>query len=115
MGKRRCRMARAALLSAVLVMLSCNSGPGSRLSLLAATDMSDMVSLVEAVAIAEAQVAGGVAVEAALEIEEPDEGDPPAYEVMVFVAAETQLYGVEVDARTGAVLEIEVGDDEEDD
>ncbi len=60
---------------------------------------------------------GGFAVEAGLEIEDDDEVEPAAYEVVLYVAKDEQMIEVEVDAYTGDVLEVEVqedGDEEED-
>ena len=85
-----------AVLAAML--MSCNSTPSLSVALLSAADMDSMVPLTEAVAIAQEHVPGGVAVEAKL-----------------FVAGQNQLLAVEVHAMTGAVLEVEVGEDGPDD
>jgi len=101
----------AALLASWLIMVaSCNSSPG-RLARMSALDTSAMIPLADAIAIARDRVPGGFPVEAALELEDDDENEPPAYEVVLYVAAEQQLIEVEVHAITGEVLEVEVQED----
>lgn len=82
-------------------------------------DTTGFIPIAQAIATAQEKVPGGVAVAAMLEIEE-DEPEPPAFEV-VFVSADKKWVEVEVDAKTGAVLEVETegegadDDDGEDD
>jgi uncharacterized membrane protein YkoI len=66
-----------------------------------------MISLIEAVTVAHKAVPDGFAIEAELEMED-DEGEPPAWEVLLYVGADGRLIEVEVHAYTGAVLELEV-------
>jgi uncharacterized membrane protein YkoI len=82
---------------------------------MASLDQSSVISLSEALAIAQQDVPGGFVVEAALELEDDDEQEPPAYEVVLYVAADNQIIEVEVHAITGEVLEVEIEDDGDDD
>lgn len=78
-------------------------------------DTTGFIPMGQAIAAAQEKVPGGFAVAAMLEIEE-DEPEPPAFEV-VFVSADRKWVEVEVDAKTGEVLEVESegegGDDDE--
>lgn len=78
-------------------------------------DLTTMIALGDALSIAQGQVPGGVPVGAVLEVTDRDEQEPPAWEVSFFVAGSNQVISVEVHAESGAVLEVEVEDDEADD
>ena len=107
------------LMSSIVVAMclaACQGGGGGpRASALRSLDLSAMIALDEAVAIAQPQVPNGAPVGAVLEVEDDDENEPPAWEVSFFVAGMNQVISVEVHAHTGAVLEVEVEDDEPDD
>lgn len=99
--------------SALLLVLfgSCSSSGAGRAARMRTVDTSAMITLDNAVAIAQAQVPNGFAIEAVLEVEDDDEQEPPAYEVVFWVPATQQVIEVEVHAMTGAVLEVEVEED----
>ena len=109
-------MLRNALLTAFLVTIfcACNSS-SSFLDQMRQMDTATMLTLSDALAIAQTEVPGGFAVEAELEIEDDDENEPPAYEVVFYVPADDQLVEVEVHAFTGEVLEVEDEDEGDDD
>jgi|GEM_PF-5976732 len=108
---RNAHLACAALL--LLLVAACSATSDGQRSALTSANVPDMISLIDAVTIAQAEVPDGMAVEAELELEDDD--DPPAYEVVFFVRDATQLIEVEVHAFTGEVLEVEVDDDDYDD
>ena len=96
---------------------SCNGSSSSRLSAMRQLDTDGMLTLAEALAIAQEAVPDGYPVGAGLELEDDDEEEPPAYEVSLYLAADDQILEVEIHAFTGAILEMEVEEDggEEDD
>ena len=110
-------MLRIAILFAfsTLILTSCQNVASDRLALMGATDTTLMLDLSEAVAIAQEQVPNGFAMAVELELEDDDENEPPAYEVLFYESAEDQLIEVEVHAFTGDVLEVEVEEDGGDD
>lgn len=99
----------------VLGLGACEGAGSSRAALMADMDLSTLVTLDEARAIAQEQVPDGYLIGAELEIEDDDENEPPAWEVSYFVQGSTQIMEVEVHALTGEVLEVEIEDDSEDD
>jgi hypothetical protein len=76
-------------------------------------DTTGFIPIAQAIATAQEKVPGGVAVAAQLEIED-DEPEPPSFEV-VLVSADRKWVEVEVDAKTGAVLEVETQGEGHDD
>ena len=106
-------MSRWLLLSSLVVLASC--GSSDRLSRMAGLETDQMITLSEAIDVAAAEVPDGFVIEAVLEVEDDDENEPPAYEVVLYVRAEEQLIEVEVDAFSGEVLEVEVGEDDGED
>jgi uncharacterized membrane protein YkoI len=104
-----------AMFAVCLLAAGCQSNPAHTARALAAADLATMIPLTEALSIAQTEVPDGVAVGAVLEVEDDDEKEPPAWEVSFFVAGANQVIDVEVDAVTGAVLEVEVEDDGPDD
>ena len=114
------------LLLAVALLLGCSSsGSSVTAARLSNVDMSNFISLSEAIDIAQQEVPDGFAVEAELEVEDDDDDDDDgdgdddneatSYEVKFFVAGANQIIEVAVDATTGEVLEVEVSEDHEDD
>lgn len=103
------------LLAALALSASCNSGVSSKVMALSAADLQSFIPLTQALDIAKQEVPDGVPVEVELEIEDDDENEPPAFEVVLFVPGSNVLMEVEVDAKTGKVLEVEVEEDGEDD
>jgi uncharacterized membrane protein YkoI len=105
-------------LGAILALCSCDPSTSStRLAVMSGVDTAEMITLQDAVAAALEEVPGGFAVEVALEIEDDDEVEPAAYEVVVYVDADQQMIEVEIDAYSGDVLEVEIeedGDEDED-
>jgi hypothetical protein len=96
-------MLRSTLLLAFLVA-ACSSS--SLLESMAGLDTEQMITLEEAVTIARTEVPNGFAVEVQLEVEDDDEQESPAYEIVLYVAEDNQLMEVEVHAATGEVLEV---------
>jgi uncharacterized membrane protein YkoI len=94
-------------------LVACTNGTGTVSSAaMAEIDPSQLISIAEAIEIARGEVSG-VAVAAVLEIEDDDENEPPAYEVVIFEEGTKAMKAVEVHAETGAVLEIETADEAE--
>lgn len=106
-------MHRWLLLGSLVAVAGC--GSSDRLSRMAGLETDQMITLSEAIDVAAAEVPDGFVIEAVLEVEDDDENEPPAYEVVLYVRAEEQLIEVEVDAFSGEVLEVEVGDDDGED
>ncbi len=102
----------------LLVTPGCGNSPWhGKLQALSSFDTAGTIPITEAIGIALEYLGGGFAIEAELEIEDDDENEPPAYEVVVYLQAESMLMEVEVHAKTGQVLEVEVAEegDHEDD
>lgn len=110
-------MERIRALGAVcfVILVGCQGPGSSQLALMDGVDTSQMITLADAVAAAQERVPDGFAIEAELEIEDDDENEPPAWEVVFHVAGDNQIVEVEVDAFDGRVLEVEIGEDGEDD
>ena len=101
------------VLGCATALAGCESE--SRLDLMQSADTASLIPLREALQIAQKEVPDGFPVEAELEIEDDDEREPAAYEIGLYLATEQQIVEVEVDAVTGAVLEVEEEEEEEDD
>ena len=109
-------MSHRPVLLCIALLLGCSSSaPSATAAKLAKLDVESFISLGAALEIAQKEVPNGFAIEAELEVEDEDENEPPAFEIEFFVAGENQIIEVEVDAKTGEVLEVEVEDDDEDD
>jgi uncharacterized membrane protein YkoI len=111
-----------AFLIPLALMTACDAAPDNTASR-AAFLAEEHITLAEAIAIAEAEVPGAEAVEAELEVEDGEEDDDDgneagdddagaAYEVELLDGMEK--VEVEIDAVTGAVLEVERGEDDDD-
>ncbi len=98
-----------------VILAGCQSTGSSQLALMEGIDTTNMISLADAVAAAQVEVPDGFAIEAVLEIEDDDENEPAAWEVVFHVAGQNQIVEVEVDAYDGHVVEVEIGEDGEDD
>ncbi|MCC7381006.1 MAG: PepSY domain-containing protein [Deltaproteobacteria bacterium] len=104
---------RLVLLSALALPLlpACSPGLGSVSSaLMSRTDTSKLIPIERAISAATARVAG-TPIAAVLEIDDQDEPEPPAYEVVIFASDTGDMMEVEVHAETGEVLEVERADD----
>ena len=94
-----------------LAAAGCGGGDTSQSS---TSVRGDLISEVEAIAIAQAEVPGGAFVRAELDLADDDEAEP-RWELEFYVAADDAIIQVEVHAVTGEVLEIKVEGDEDDD
>jgi hypothetical protein len=95
---------------------ACQGAPAGRsVAALQALDLASFISADEALARAAGQVPDGIAVAVNLEVEDDDEQEPAAWEVSYFVPGRNQIVDVEIDAVSGAVLEVEVEEDGPDD
>lgn len=103
------------VIAVALGLAGCEGSGSSRAALMADMDLSTLVTLEEAMAIAQNEVPGGYPVGSVLELEDDDEDEPPAWEVSYFVQGSNHILEVEVHALTGEVLEVEIEDDAEDD
>lgn len=101
---------------ALILFLAGCTASSDEIAAMRGLDTGSMVSLAEAIQIAKKEVPDGFPIEAELEIEDDDEeeDEPTAYEVVLYVADLDVLMEVEVDAFTGAVLEVEVEDEGDD-
>lgn len=105
------RLAFVILALAAGLATGCNGSSSGRLAAMRQLDTAGMLSIAEALAIAQEAVPEGYPVSVALEVEDDDEEEPPAYEVSFYLSAEDQILEVEVDAFTGAILEMEIEED----
>lgn len=104
---------RLFLVLGAMALVGCESE--SRLDVMRSVDTNRFIPLGEALQIAQKEVPDGFPIEAELEIEDDDEEEPAAYEVGLYVASREQMVEVEVDAVTGAVLEVEIEEDDGED
>lgn len=96
-------------------LAGCEGAGSTRAALMADMDLSSLVTLEEAMAIAQTEVPDGYPIGTELELEDDDENEPPAWEVSYFVQGQGHIIEVEVHAFSGEVLEVEIEDDEDDD